>query len=228
MAFLLSLEGIQRRDLDTGAKLFAALGQPVLMHGARPTWDQVHSSGPWDDPPLEWSTMPVSSRGPVDVGPGDATHLSSTPSTRTPAKTGKVIRCGSQTRLDTGPHGIPRSCQLSSQASDGSSLEAQLSDRPADHPHTQTCPRGAHPLVMFQEYRRLAGGFAAYPAPLKPPEPCRDPGPGRVDHLHHHTPVALSKSPRNPGNQSADCTTQHRAPEHLGCEPRSSDESPPN
>ena len=57
-AFLLSLEGIHRRDLDTGAKdtgakLFAALGQPVLMHGARPAWDQVHSSGPWDDPPLE-------------------------------------------------------------------------------------------------------------------------------------------------------------------------------
>ena len=61
---LISLEGIQRRDLDTGAKLFAALGQPVLMLGARPAWDQVHSSGPWDDPPLEWSTMPVSSRGP--------------------------------------------------------------------------------------------------------------------------------------------------------------------
>ena len=40
-AFLLSLEGIHRRDLDTGAKLFAALGQPVLMHSARPAWDQV-------------------------------------------------------------------------------------------------------------------------------------------------------------------------------------------
>ena len=45
-AFLLSLEGIHRRDLDTGAKdtgakLFATLGQPVLMHGARPAWDQV-------------------------------------------------------------------------------------------------------------------------------------------------------------------------------------------
>ena len=52
MAFLLSLEGIQCRDLDTGAKLFAALGQPVLMHGARPSRHQVHSSGPWDDPPL--------------------------------------------------------------------------------------------------------------------------------------------------------------------------------
>jgi len=48
---LISLEGIQRRDLDTGAKLFAALGQPVLVHGARPSWDQVHSSGLWDDPP---------------------------------------------------------------------------------------------------------------------------------------------------------------------------------
>ena len=64
MAFVLSLEGIERRDLDTGVKLFAALGQPVLMHGARPSRHQVHSSGPWDDPSREWSTMPVSSRGP--------------------------------------------------------------------------------------------------------------------------------------------------------------------
>ena len=156
MAFLLSLEGVHRRDLDTGAKdtgakVFAALGQPVLIHGARPTRDQVHSSGPWDDRPLEWSTMPVSSRGPGGVGPGDATRLSSTPSTRTPAKTGRAIRCGSQTRLDMGPHGIPRSYQLSSQASDGSSFEAQLSDRPADRPGPQTHPGGAHPLVMFQE-----------------------------------------------------------------------------
>ena len=38
---LISLEGIQRRDLDTGAKLFAALGQPVLMHGSRPSRDKV-------------------------------------------------------------------------------------------------------------------------------------------------------------------------------------------
>ena len=87
---------------------------------------------------------------------------------------------------------------------------------------------GAHPLVMFQEYHRLAGAFAAYPASLKPPEPCRDPGPGCVDHLPHHAPVALSKSPRNPGSPPAGCTTQHRAPEYLGCEPRSSDGSPPN
>ena len=91
---------------------------------------------------------------------------------------GGVIRCGLQTRLDMGPHGIPRG--------------------------------------------------ATYPASLKPPEPCRDPGPGCVDHLHHHAPVALCDSARNPGTPPAGCTTQHQAPEYLGCEPRSSDGSPPN
>ena len=108
---------------------------------------------------------------------------------------GGVIRCGLQTRLDMGPHGIPRGCQLSSQASDGGSFEAQLSDRPADRPHTQTRPGCAHPLVMFQERHRLAGVLAAYPSALKPPDPRRNPCPGRVDHLHHHAPVALCDHP---------------------------------
>ena len=153
---------------------------------------------------------------------------SSTPSTRTPAKTGRVIRCGLQARLDMGPHSIPRSCQLSSQASDSGSFEAQLSDRPTDHPHTQTRPGNTHRVVLLNESHDPAGTFAAYPASLKPPEPRRNPGPGCVDHLHHHAPVALSKSPRNQGTPPAGCTTQHRAPEHLGCEPRSSDGSPPN
>ena len=30
---------------------------------------------------------------------------------------------------------------------------------------------------------------------LKPPDPHRDPGPGRVDHLHHHATVALCDHP---------------------------------
>ena len=30
---------------------------------------------------------------------------------------------------------------------------------------------------------------------IVPPEPCRDPGPRRVDHLHHHTTVALCDHP---------------------------------
>ena len=90
------MEGIE----DAGGVLELIVDGVLAVPGRGPA--------PWDDPPLEWSTMPVSSRGPVDVGPGDATHLSSTPSTRTPAKTGRVIRCGLQTRLDMGPHGIPR------------------------------------------------------------------------------------------------------------------------
>ena len=198
------------------------------MRGARPSRDQIHSSGPWDDPPRKWSTMPVSSRGPSLASVLVMPHMLINPQHLNPCETGGVIRCGLQARLDVGPHGVPRGCQLSGQASDSGSLETQLSDRPADRPRTQTRPGGAHPLVMFQECHRLAGGFAAYPASLKPPEPCRDPGPGRVDHLHHHTPVALSDSAHTQGSQPAGCTTQHRAPEHLGCELRSSDGSPPN
>ena len=108
---------------------------------------------------------------------------------------GGVIRCGLQARLDVGPHGVPCGCQLSSQASDGGSLETQLSDRPADRPGAQTRPGCAHPLVVFQECHRLAGAFAAYPASFMPPDTRRDPGPGRVDHLHDHAPVALSNHP---------------------------------
>ena len=94
-----------------------------------------------------------------------------------------------------GPHGVPRSCQLSSQSCNGGSLEAQLSDRPADRPHTQTRPGSTHRMVLLDEGRDLAGGFAAHPASLKPPDPHRDASPGSVDHLHHHTPVTLSDHP---------------------------------
>ncbi len=47
---LISLEGIQRRDSHPRTEVFAALFEPVLVHGVRPAWDQVHSSGPWGDP----------------------------------------------------------------------------------------------------------------------------------------------------------------------------------
>ena len=52
MAFLLSLEGDLASRLAPGAQVFSAPGQPILVHGARPARGQVHSSGPWDDPPL--------------------------------------------------------------------------------------------------------------------------------------------------------------------------------
>ena len=110
-------------------------------------------------------------------------------------ETGRVIRCGLQARLDVGPHGVPRGCQLSGQPQDSGSLEAQLTNRPADRPGPQTRPGCAHPLVMFQECHRLAGVFAAYPSAFVPSDTRRDPGPRRVDHLHHHTPVTLSNHP---------------------------------
>ena len=88
-------------------------------------------------------------------------HASHRPQYPYPCEAGGVIRCGLQTRLDMGPHGIPRSCQLSSQSCNGGSLEAQLMDRPADRPHTQTRPRCAHLLAVLQECHRLAGVFTA-------------------------------------------------------------------
>ena len=42
---LISLEGIQRRDLHPCTEVFSALGQPVLVHGARPSRDQVQQAG---------------------------------------------------------------------------------------------------------------------------------------------------------------------------------------
>ena len=172
--------------------------------------------------------MSVSSRGPRRRRSWWCHTCSSTPSIRTPAKRAGLSGVVWERRLDMGPHGIPRSCQSSSQSCNTGSLEAQLSDRPADRPHTQTRPGCAHPLVMFQERHRLAGVFAAYPALLKPPEPCRDPGPGRVDHLHHHTPVTLSDSAHNPGSQHSDHRTLCRAPDHTHAERQQPDENPPS
>ena len=198
------------------------------MRGARPSRDQVQQ-------PCRGMILP--SRQVYDAGELTGAPAASVlvmpyvlinPQHPHACEPGGVIRCGLQTRLDMGPHGVPRGCQLSGQASDSGSLETQLSDRPADRPHTQTRPGCAHLLAVLQECHRLAGVFAAYPASLKPPDPHRDPGPGRVDDLHDQAPVALCDSARNPGSPPAGCTTEHRAPGPLGCESRSSDGSPPN
>lgn len=127
-----------------------------------------------------------------------------------------------------GTHFISRSCQLSSQSCNGGSLEAQLSDRPADRPHTQTRPgaptfslRPGNVTVCQVRSRHIQHRIV-------PSDSHRDPTPGRVDHLHHHTTVASCNSPRNQGAQPVGCTTQYRVPEHLSGKPRSSDGSHPN
>ena len=165
--------------------------------------------------------------GPGGVGPGDATHAhrSSVPE---PLRNGRGSDSACRHGLiwDHTVFHVVASCRASPKIVAPSKRNCRIAQRIARAP--QTRPRCAHPLVMFQECHRLAGAFAAYPASFVPPDPHWNPGPGRVDHLHHHTTVALSDSAHNPGTQPAGCTTQHRAPEHLGCEPRSSDGSPPN
>ena len=108
MAFLLSLEGIQCRDLDTGAEVFSALGQPVLVHGARPAWDQVQQAGRGMILPAcqvhDAGELTGATSASVLVMP----HMLINPQHPHPRKTGGVIRCGLQARLDVGPHGIPR------------------------------------------------------------------------------------------------------------------------
>ena len=105
---LISLEGIQRRDLDTGAEVFAALGQPVLMHGARPSRDQIQQAGRG----MILPACQVHDAGEL-TGPSSASvlvvpHVLVNPQYLNPCEAGGVIRCGLQARLDMGPHGIPR------------------------------------------------------------------------------------------------------------------------
>ena len=226
MAFLLSLEGVQCRDLDTGAEVFAALFSPVLMHGARPSWDQVHSSGPWGDPPREWSTMPVSSRGPRRRRSWWCHTPLINPQHPNPRKTGRVIRFGLQTRLDVGPHGVPRGCQLSGQERWWLLRSATVGSPSGSHgrpdaPWGRTSAR--HVPGMSPSGRRVRGISSAV---LCHRNLAGTPGPGCVDHLHDHAPVALYDSAYNPGAPPAGCTTRHRVPEHLGCDPRSSPSKP--
>jgi len=171
--------------------------------------------------------MPVSSRAPaasVLVVP----HASHRPWVPEPLQRRAGFRCGLQARLDMGPHGVPRGCQLSSQSGNGGSLEVELPDRPADRPHTQTRPGCAHRVVLLNESHDPAGGFAAHPAPYcatgsapgPRPRARRSPPPPRARDLE--------RSPQNPGSQHSDHRTLCRVPEHLGCEPRSSDGRPPS
>ena len=135
--------------------------------------------------------MPVNSRGPRRPQSWWCHTCSSTPNTRTPAKRAGSSDAACRHGLiwdHTVFHVVPN---WGGQPQDSGYLEAQLPDRPC----TQTRPGSTHPLVMFQERHRRAGAFAAHPASFMPPDPYRDPGPRRVDHLHHHTPMTLSDHP---------------------------------
>ena len=105
---LISLEGIQHRDLHPCTEIFAALSQPVLVHGARPSRDQVQQAGRGMILPAcqiydagELTRAPAAS---VLVVP----HVLIDPQYLNPSETGGVITSSLQARLGMGPHGIPR------------------------------------------------------------------------------------------------------------------------
>lgn len=69
--------------------------------------------------------------------------------------------------------------------------------------------RGAHTeCVQLNESHDPAGAFAALPSSFVPPYSRQNPGPGRVDHLHHLTPMTSSDSAHNPGSQRSDHNDQ--------------------
>ena len=172
--------------------------------------------------------MPVSSRGPRRRRSWRCHTCSSTPSTRTPAKRAgsSDAACRHGLIWDHTVFHVVASCRARPAMVAPSKRNCRIAQRIARVPkrargaHTRSsCSRNVTVWQVCSRHihRRIV-----------PPEPCRDPGPGRVDHLHHHTTVALCDSAHNQGSQPAGCTTQHQVPEHLGCEPRSSDGSPPN
>ena len=105
---LVSLEGIQRRDSHPRTEVFSALGQPVLVHGARPCWDQIQQAGRGIFLPVyqvdDAGELTRASAASVLVVP----HVLIDPEHLNPCEAGGVITSSLQARLDMGPHGIPR------------------------------------------------------------------------------------------------------------------------
>ena len=101
MVFLLSLEGGSSiRDSHSRAEVLSALGQPVLVHGARPSRDQVQQAGRG----MILPACQVHDAGEL-TGPSSASvlvmpHMLINPQHPHACEAGRVIRCGLQTRLD--------------------------------------------------------------------------------------------------------------------------------
>ena len=172
--------------------------------------------------------MPVSSRGPRRRRSWWCHTCSSTPNTCTPAKRAGSSDAACRHGLiwdHTVFHLVPnwranpamvapskRNCRIAQRIA--------RTHRRARGAHTRSsCSRNvtvwqacSRHIQRRLNHRNLAG----------------TPGPGRVDHLHDHAPVALSDSAHNQGSQHSDHRTLCRAPDHTHVERQRSDGSPPN
>ena len=170
--------------------------------------------------------MPVSSRGPRRRRSWWCHTCSSTPSTRTPAKRAgsSDAACRHGLIWDHTVFHVVASCRARPAIVAPSKRNCRIAQRIARVPRRA---RGAHTRSSCSRNVTVWQACSRHiQRRIVPPEPCRDPGPGRVDDIHDHAPVALCDSARNPGAQPTGCTTQHRVPEHLACEPRSSPSKP--
>ena len=172
--------------------------------------------------------MPVSSRGPCRRRSWWCHTPLIDPGYPHACKGGRGSDAAVQARLDRGPHGVPSGSSLAGQPQDSGSLDAQLSHRPADRPHTHTRPGSTHLSLCSRNVTVWQVRSQHIQRPIVPPEPHRTPAQGRVDHLHHHTPAPLSKPPHKPGSQHSDHRTLCRAPDHTHAERQKPDGNPPS
>ena len=91
------------------------------------------------------------------------------------------------------------------------------------------CARGAHTFSLRPRNVTVWQVVSRHiQRRIVPPDPCRNPGPRRVDHLHHHAPVTLSDSAHNPGSQNSGHRTLCREPERTHAERKQPGGSPPS
>ena len=151
--------------------------------------------------------------GPGGVGPGDATRLSSTPNTRTPAKRAgsSDAACRHGLIWDHTVFHVVASCRANPAMVAPSKRNCRITQRIARTPRHA---RGAH---TRSSYSRNVTVWQVRSRHIQhrivPPDPRRNPGPRRVDHLHHHTPVTLSEHPttRAPRQLVARLNIEHQS-----------------
>ena len=112
-----------------------------------------------------------------------------------PCEAGGVVRCGLQAWLDMGHtvFHVVTSCRARPAMVAPSKRNCRIAQRIARTPKRA---RGAHIRSSCSRnvtvWQVVSRHIQRRSVPL---DPHRDPGPGRVDHLHHHTPVTLCDHP---------------------------------
>ena len=193
---LISLEGIQRRDSHPRTEVFSALGQPVLVHGARPARHQVQQAGRGMFLPAcqvhdagEFTRAPAAS---VLVVP-HASHRPWVPEPLQRRAGSSDAACRHGLIWDhTVFHMVPN-WRATLKIVAPSKRNCRIAQRIARVPRRA---RGAHTFSLCSRNVTVWQVCSRHiQRRVMPPDPHRDPGPRRVDHLHHHTPVPLCDHP---------------------------------